>query len=270
MVINTNTTAQNSSDLLATSSANLAKSLQRLSSGKRIISPEDDSAGLAVSMKFDAQSKRISAAVGNISNAISFTKTQDGYLGQVNKALNRMSELAVSAQDATKTTTDLSLYDKEFKELGSYVTDIAKKDFNGVSLFDSTAKAVTIDSDGGKFSMTKIELGGSTAYANATASGVDLTSTSNAFTALGLVKTAITTLASDRAQEGVSMTRLNFSKEALTVQKTNIDSANSVISDVDVATESTNFARQNILVQSGTAMLAQANVQGQSVLRLLG
>ena len=66
------------------------------------------------------------------------------------------------------------------------------------------------------------------------------------------------------------MTRLNYSKDQLAVQRTNIDSANSVISDVDVATESTNFAKQNILVQSGTAMLAQANVQGQSVLRLLG
>ena len=66
------------------------------------------------------------------------------------------------------------------------------------------------------------------------------------------------------------MTRLNYTKDQLTVQKTNVDAANSVISDVDVATESTNFARQNILVQSGTAMLAQANVQGQSVLRLLG
>ena len=268
MVINTNTTAQNSSDLLATSSASLAKSLQRLSSGKRIISPEDDSAGLAVSMQFDAQSKRIGAAVGSISNAISFTKTQDGYLGQVNKALNRMSELAVSAQDTTKTTTDLSLYDKEFKELGSYVTDIAKKDFNGVSLFDNTTtKDVTIDSDGGKFTMTNINLG-DTAYTTATAGA--LTSTTLAYTALGNVKSAITKLASDRAQEGVSMTRLNFSKDALTVQKTNVDSANSIISDVDVATESTNFARQNILVQSGTAMLAQANVQGQSVLRLLG
>jgi len=134
MVINTNTTAQQSSDLLATSSANLAKSLQRLSSGKKIVSPEDDAAGLAVSMKFDAQSKRIGAAVANISNAISFTKTQDGYLGQVSKALNRMSELAVSAQDVTKTTTDLSLYNKEFQTLGSYITDIGTKDFNGVSL----------------------------------------------------------------------------------------------------------------------------------------
>lgn len=187
-------------------------------------------------------------------------------MGQVNKALNRMSELAVSAQDTTKTDTDLSLYDKEFKSLGSYVNDIAKKDFNGVSLFDSTANNVTIDSDGGKLSMTAINLGASD-YTTATSAGLTATT---ALATLDLVKTAIKTLASDRAQEGVSMTRLNFSKDALTVQKTNIDSANSIISDVDVATESTNFARQNILVQSGTAMLAQANVQGQSVLRLLG
>jgi flagellin len=270
MVINTNTTAQESADLLATSSANLAKSLQRLSSGKKIVSPEDDAAGLAVSMKFDAQSKRIGAAVANISNAISFTKTQDGYLGQVSKALNRMSELAVSAQDVTKTSTDLSLYDKEFKTLASYISDTASKDFNGVSLFDNNAKSVTVnDLASGNFSMTAINLGGGT-YTNATASSVGLGDTTAATTALGLVRSAIVQLASDRAQEGASLTRLNYSKDQLTVQKTNIDSANSVISDVDVATESTNFAKQNILVQSGTAMLAQANVQGQSVLRLLG
>jgi len=269
MVINTNTTAQQSSDLLATSSANLAKSLQRLSSGKKIVSPDDDTAGLAVSMKFDAQSKRIGAAVTNISNAISFTNTQDGYLSQVSKALNRMSELSVSAQDVTKTATDLSLYDKEFQTLGSYVTDIGKKDFNGVSLFDTSAKSVTTDDNAGKFDLSTIELGKSGGdYALATATGVG-TSTA-AIAALAAVTTAIKTLASDRAAEGASLTRLNYSKNALTIQKTNIDSANSVITDVDVATESTNFAKQNILVQSGTAMLAQANTQGQSVLRLLG
>ena len=191
-------------------------------------------------------------------------------MGQVNKALNRMSELAVSAQDSTKTTTDLSLYDKEFKQLGSYVTDIAAKDFNGVSLFNATDKQVTIDSDGGKFQMDKINLADTLYTAATSSSATGIATTTTAFTALGNVKAAITKLASDRAQEGVSMSRLNFSKDALTVQKTNIDSANSIISDVDVATESTNFARQNILVQSGTAMLAQANVQGQSVLRLLG
>ena len=267
MVINTNPTAQASSDLLAASSVNLAKSLQRLSSGSKIITPDDDSAGLAVSMKFDAQSKRIGAAVTNISNAISFTKTQDGYLGQVNKALNRMSELAVSAQDTTKTTTDLSLYDKEFQELGKYITDIADKQFNGVSLFTATAKEVTTDDTAGKFTMTGISL---TAAAYTTATGASLTSNASAITALTAVKSAIVTLATDRATEGASLTRLNYSKDQLTVQRTNIDAANSVIKDVDVATESTNFAKQNILVQSGTAMLAQANTQGQSVLRLLG
>ena len=278
MVINTNTTAQNASDLLATSSANLAKSLQRLSSGKKIISPEDDSAGLAASMKFDAQSKRIGAAVANISNAISFTKTQDGYLGQVSKALNRMGELAVAAQDVTKTTTDLSLYNKEFQTLGSYITDIGTKDFNGVSLFNGSdgsagnlVKSVTTDENSSKFDLTGIEIGkvGGT-YAAAADGTVTIDTFANATTALGAVKSAIVQLANDRAQEGASLTRLNYSKDALTVQKTNIDSANSVISDVDVASESTNFAKQNILVQSGTAMLAQANTQAQSVLRLLG
>ena len=275
MVINTNSTAQNSADLLATSSASLAKSLQRLSSGRKIITPDDDSAGLAVSMKFDAQSKRIGAAVTNISNAISYTKTQDGYLGQVNKALNRMSELAVAAQDVTKTDTDKSLYNDEFKHLASYIGNIADKDFNGVSLFTTTDKNVTVDSDAGKFAMTAVNLR-DTAYNAVTgtiANGESTTSLSlvtDASAALTAVKSAITKLASDRSTEGASLTRLNYSKDQLAVQKTNIDSANSVISDVDVATESTNFAKQNILVQSGTAMLAQANVQGQSVLRLLG
>ena len=278
MVINTNSVAQSSSDLLATSSANLAKSLQRLSSGSKIISPDDDAAGLAVSMKFDAQSKRIGAAVTNISNAVSYTKTQDGYLGQVNKALNRMSELAVSAQDVTKTSKDLSLYNAEFQQLAEYIGGVSEKDFNGVSLFDSTAKSVTTDSEANTWDMGKVDLGNA-AYSDVTgtrdastgwvgASTLDLTT--DASGALGKVKTAIDKLAEDRSTEGANLTRLNYTKDQLTVQKTNIDSAKSVITDVDVATESTNFAKQNILVQSGTAMLAQANTSAQSVLRLLG
>jgi len=267
MVINTNPTAQASSDLLAASSVNLAKSLQRLSSGSKIITPDDDSAGLAVSMKFEAQSKRMGAAITNISNAISYTKTQDGYLGQVNKALNRMSELAVSAQDVTKGTEDKALYDKEFKALATYIDDIAGKQFNGVSLFTTDEKLVTTDDTTGKFTMNGINLAAAE-YTSAT--GASLTSNTSAIDALTAVKAAITQLATDRGTEGASLTRLNYSKDQLTVQRTNIDAANSVIKDVDVATESTNFAKQNILVQSGTAMLAQANTQGQSVLRLLG
>jgi len=271
MVINTNITAQTSADNLAMSTANLSKSLARLSSGSKIISPDDDAAGLAVSMKFDAQSKRIGAAITNISNAISFTKTQDGYLGQIDKALNRMSELAISAQDVTKSAGDKNLYQEEFKQLAAYVKDIETKEFNGVSLFNSSGKAVTVDDGGGTFTMTAINIG-ATAYTDVTGtgSGTTLSLTSAAPAALTKVKAAIDQLATDRSNEGANLTRLNYSKEQLTVQKTNIDAANSVIRDVDVAAESTNYAKQNILVQSGTAMLAQANTMAQSVLKLLG
>jgi flagellin len=84
------------------------------------------------------------------------------------------------------------------------------------------------------------------------------------------VKSAITQLSTDRATVGASLTRLNYTSEQLSVQKTNLASANSRIKDVNVADESTEYARWNILVQSGTAMLAQANTQPQAALRLLG
>src|SRR5215472_16392782 len=138
MVINTNIAAETSARMLSNSSAMLSKSLARLSSGSKIVSPEDDAAGLAVSTRFDAQIARISAASNNVGNAISFSQTQDGFLQQVGTALNRMSELSVLAQDSTKTSTDDALYQAEFSKLATYINDLATKDFNGVSLFDAT------------------------------------------------------------------------------------------------------------------------------------
>ena len=266
MVINTNTSAQSGARLLAESSNQLSKSLARLSSGSKIVSPEDDVAGLAVSSRFDAQINRISAATANVGNAISFNQTQDGFLKKVGKALDRMSELAVLSQDVTKTDADRTLYNQEFSTLGSYVNDLATKDFNGVSLFSGTALNVTTDSDARKFSMTGVNLGGS-AYSTATASTV--TSTANANTALTNVKSAITQLATDRATIGANVSVLGSYNEQLGVLKDNLSAANSRIKDVDVAEESTQYARYNILVQAGTAMLAQANATPQSALRLL-
>jgi flagellin len=268
MVVNTNIAAESSASLLSASSANLAKSLQRLSSGSKLVSPQDDAAGLGVSMKFDAQSSRITAASSNVSNAVSFTQTQDGFLQQIGKALNRMGELAVSAQDVTKTDTDRSLYNAEYSQLASYVTSTGSKDFNGVSLFDNATKAVTIDSDAATWSMGVIDLSNG-AYTAAT-TGQTIATTTGAIAALGVVKTAISRLAADRGTVGANLARLNYTNDQLSVQKTNIDAANSLLKDVDVATESTNYAKLNILVQSGTAMLAQANTMPQSVLKLLG
>src|SRR5690349_24905743 len=98
MVINTNISAQSSANLLSQSSSLLSKSLARLSSGSKITSPADDSAGLAVSMKLNAQMARIDAANNNVGNAISFNQTQDGYLTKISDALSRMSELSVLSQ----------------------------------------------------------------------------------------------------------------------------------------------------------------------------
>ncbi len=266
MVINTNTSAANSSRLLSESSAMLSKSLARLSSGSKIVSPEDDAAGLAVSTRFDAQINRTKAASANVGNAISFNQTQDGFLKKVSKALDRMSELSVLSQDVTKSDADRSLYNAEFTTLGAYIDNTATKDFNGVNMFDGTALNVTSDSEGGTFAMNAVNLAAGT-YTTATASTVD--TSANAVTALTNVKAAIVQLSSDRANLGANLSRLNATSEQLGVLKDNLGAANSRIKDVDVADESTQFARYNILVQAGTAMLAQANSAPQSALRLL-
>src|SRR6185503_12600202 len=132
---NTNISAQSSARMLAEYTSLLAKSLARLSSGSKIISAEDDAAGLAVSMRFDAQINRVNATKVNVTNAISFAQTQDGFMSKVSKALDRMSELAILSQDVIKGDADRALYQKEFTKLGAYINDLSTKDFNGVSLF---------------------------------------------------------------------------------------------------------------------------------------
>ena len=199
MVINTNMSAQSSARLLGESSAMLAKSLARLSSGSKITSPEDDAAGLAVSFRFDAQINRINAAKNNIGNAISFAQTQDGFLKKVTKALDRMSELSILSQDVTKTDADRALYNEEFVTLGAYIDDVAVKEFNGVALFDGTALDVTTDEDGGTFSMTGVDLAAG-AYTTATGSTVD--TAANAATALTNITAALDQLGTDRASCG--------------------------------------------------------------------
>jgi flagellin len=267
MVINTNISAQVSARNLNDSSVMLNRSLARLSSGSKITSPQDDAAGLAVSTRFEAQISRTNAASNNLANAISFTQTQDGFLKKVSKALDRMSELSILAQDITKSDADRALYDQEFQNLGTFVTDSASKDFNGVSLFSGTDLAVTTDGDGATVSVTGLDLG-STSYTGAT--GSNISTTTAAASALTNVKTAISQLAADRATIGASQASLNSYKDNLGTLADNLSAANSRIKDVDVAEESTQYARYNILVQAGTAMLTQANQSTQAVMRLLG
>lgn len=266
MVINTNITAQVSANNLHGSQAALSKSLARLSSGQKIVNPSDDAAGLAVASRLDAQIQRTNAAKTNVSNAVSFTQTQDGYLKRIAKALDRMSELSILAQDVTKSDADRALYNNEYGQLSAYIDNAATKDFNGVPLFSTTALDVTIDSEGNTFTMGGVDLS-SASYT--TLASDDLSTVAGAATALTNVKAAINQLSVDRSSIGAYQTRLNYTADQLTVSAENLTAASSRIMDVDVAEESTEYAKQNILVQSGTAMLAQANAMPNSVLRLL-
>ncbi len=173
------------------------------------------------------------------------------------------------AQDVTKTTSDRALYQQEFHALGSYISTVATKDFNGVSLFNGNTLNVTTDSEANLFSMKGIDLSSAnTTYATATAD--DITTIAGSTKALSDVKAAISQLASDRANIGSNEESLSYYGNQLSTLKNNLSAANSQITDVDVATESTQYAKENILVQTGTAMLAQANSLPQSVLKLLG
>ena len=266
MVINTNISAQVAASNLQHSQSGLARSLARLSSGSKIVNPADDAAGLAVASRFDAQIQRVAAARSNVANAISFTQTQDGYLKKISKALDRMSELTILARDGTKTDADRQLYDAEFQTLAAYVTEASGKDFNGVPLFSSTTLDVTTDGDGAVFTMNGIDLG-TAAYTGAV--GSNIATVAAAETALTNVLAAINQVSQDRAAIGAYQARLSHTSDQLTVSKENLTAASSRIQDVDMAEESTQFAAKNILVQSGTAMVAQANSIPQSVLRLL-
>ena len=266
MVINTNISAQTTAGLLMQSEQQLSQSLERLSSGSKINSPADDSAGLAVSMGLTAQMGNNTAAGNNIADAISFNQTQDGYLQQVSTALDRMSELAVQSQDVTKSDSDRSLYQQEFGTLAQYINNVATQNFNGVSLFDGSSLNVTIDSNADTFANQGVTL---TASVYSGLASDSIGSVTLAAAALTDVSNAISQLASDRASIGTNIETLTDYSNQLSTLNNNISAANSQIMDVDVAQESTNYAKYNILVQTGTAMLAQANAMPQSVLKLL-
>src|SRR5580704_12302251 len=117
MIINTNIASQTAATNLAGSTSMLNKALASLSSGSKITSPADDAAGLAESINLSADINRDSAASTNVTNAISFAQTQDGFLQNVGNALNRMSQLTVQAQDVTKSATDRADYQSEFATL---------------------------------------------------------------------------------------------------------------------------------------------------------
>ena len=282
VAINTNSAATSAAYNLSNTNVNLQRSLNRLSSGSRINSSFDDAGGLAVSMKMSASIRRTEATSANVGNAISFLQTQDGVMKTADKILNRMSELATLAQDVTKSTSDLTLYNTELDVLKNQLNLMLSEKFNGISLFSSGATAgatlnesttltVVTSHDGGQtVGITQADLESiSNTVGTSNATGMDIASNAGAQAAVTTIQSAIQNLATIRANNGAEQSRLTFAGDMLAVNKTNLEAANSRIIDVDVADESTKLARYNILQQAGTAMLAQANQATQSILRLI-
>lgn len=295
--INTNNTATIASFNLNASNKMLRTSLNRLSSGKQIISPADDAGGLAVSMKLSSAIRRSHAVDKNIGNAISFAQVQDGAMSATTNILDRMGELRTLADDVTKNSSDLANYNIEFQQLRNQLDNIANEKFNGISLFtgsgvgfntsDATTqlKVYTTEegsSSGVTVSLTKATLlaalnvnGAGNNQVNGTyaendnlAASTSSTTDITAFTVDEITK-AIENLATLRAVNGGQTSRLQFAQSQLQTNVTHLEQANSRIIDVDVAKESTAFARYNVLVQSGSSMLAQANGLTNIALNLL-
>jgi flagellin len=286
--INTNTQALNAAIGLDRNQELLSQSLERLSSGSQILSPADDPAGLAESDSLGADGQRLSAASTNVQNAMSYTQAADGGLSSMGDILNRMSELSTLSQDPTQNSSDVADYEQEFQALqeqlrsmiggssaqigGSSVTDPSGT-FNGTTLFGSTAAGGTtldIGGSGEQLTIPDLDLqSGAMAAVIGQDSGGAFTLSATDPGATAAINSAIQQVSSATATLGAAQTSLSLASSTLQVQQQNISSAVAGISDVDVASESTQLAKYNILIQSGAAMLAQANQAPQSVLKLL-
>ena len=264
VVINTNTAASIASNNLSASNTMLQKSLNRLSSGSKIVNASDDAGGVAVAARLSAAAKRTGVVSQNIGNALSFLQHQDSALKTVGKILERMSELQALYADSTKSSNDTALYGTEFDALKDSLISMTNDTVNTKNIFGSTDFVVSINEslsttedivEFGSADLSDV-IGGSLATHCSIGNVEDLNS-------------AIQDLAALRATNGATQSNLGFQLELQSAAKINQESAVSRIMDVDVAEESTRLARWNTLVQAGTSMIAQANGSTQSALQLL-
>ena len=269
--INTNVAATRAGMYLGTNHANLQKSLDRLSSGRRITEPADDAGGLAVSMKLENTGKVLNAVSNNIANAISLLQTQDGVLKSVGDIVTRMGELAAMYADVTKNATDKTMYDSEYRDLKVQIGALADTTFNGIALFDAAGLAVPM-TEAGTVTFTiaqaavTADLDAATSQAITVAGGAADTVSANTQAEYTAALEAIATL---RATNGGQVRRLQYQMANVDTQITNLTAANGRIMDVDIAAESSNLAKQQVLVQASAAMTAQANVANDVALMLL-
>lgn len=267
--INQNIAAMNAYRNLTISDGQMAKSLEKLSSGFRINRAADDAAGLSISEGLRAQVTGLKVAVRNAQDGISVVQTAEGALTETHSILQRMRELSVqaantgandqAARDAAQTEVD------QLAQELTRISDTTK--YGGTKLLDgSYTGTFQIGSNAGETLSVSVS-----SYSASTlgVSSLDFSTAASASAAISTVDSAISTVSSGRATLGAVQNRFEHTIANLSVAAENLSASESRIRDTDMASEMVAFTRAQILQQAGTAMLAQANAAPQSVLQLL-
>jgi flagellin len=283
VVINTNISSITASRILSENRADLEKAMERLASGKRINSANDDAAGMAVAAKMRADIRSLNQAVRNTNDAISLVNTYDGAASEIESILIRMRELAVQAKNGTYEDADRTNADYEYAALKNEITRIAGVSaFNRMTVASTTGTTGTTTSGDKSFSFyvgsDVAKTGNTVTFSskaldlNIAVTGSTLNSvinTTSAGDAVGNLDLAIYQLAANRSQAGALVNRLEHTVSNLMNVSQRLQEAVSGIEDADYAAESAALARGMVLAQAGTAMLAQANQAPNFILALL-
>lgn len=272
-VINTNVKSILAQNALVTNDRSLTKSMQQLSTGKRINTAADDAAGLAISSRMTSQVRGLNQGVRNANDGISMLQTAEGATQEISNMLQRMRELAVQAANDTYGTTDRTAIKTEVTELASEITRISSNtQWNGMSVLAS-ASTYTFQVGSGSSSTSSIDVSFSTTMSasnlGVSSASLDLTSNTFAQASIASIDTAISSVNTFRSTLGAKINRLTSAADNLANISMNTAASRSRIEDADYAQATTELARAQIIQQAGTAMLAQANQQPQAVLSLL-
>ena len=276
-VINTNIASLNAQRNLNTTQTDLARSIQRLSSGLRVNSAKDDAAGLAIANRMDAQARGMNVAIRNANDGISLAQVAEGALGKVTDMLQRMRELAVQSANASNTPDDRTSLNAEFRQLADEIDrTLTSTRFNGQAVLAASAGALTFqiganNAGTDQLTVTTSNMATNTSIAAVTGTSASIAGTTGTAAAgmISTIDTALNAVNGERATYGAVQNRFEAVIGNLQVAAENQTAARSRIMDADFAKETAALTRAQILQQAGTAMLAQANQVPQQVLQLL-
>ncbi|MEM1196369.1 MAG: flagellin [Pseudomonadota bacterium] len=268
-VINTNISALRAQSAGSQAQNKLDSAFERLSTGLRINSAADDAAGLSIATGFTSDIRGINQGIRNANDGIALAQTAEGALEEVTNILQRVRELAIQSQNGTLDATDRGFLDTEVTELAAQIDDVlTNTQFNGINVFSTSGSDVSVNI---QLDATRSVTLTSTVIDNTNldAAGLDVSSATNAATAITNVDNGLQAVNTARSSLGAGQNRLQSAINNLTTTSTNLADARSRIQDADFGSESTALAKAQILGQASTAILAQANQSQQNVLSLL-